>query len=435
MDCMRYFRWNCSMMAISLFFLSCSSSKVFRSAKRDLLTDQTIHAAHIGVSVYDVKAGKFIFDHQGDQYFVPASNIKIPSCYAAMKYLGDSLTAFNYIRKGDDSVIIAGTGSPDLLHADFKQQKAFDFLKQFRNITLSTQSFNEFLGSGWAWNDYTDYYMAQRSELPLYGNIVTYRWKAAEDIEVIPSFFKKLTARSNNGELYKQGFDIEKSFDKNFFTLTDGSRKTAEVPFSPDINSIRDILSDSLKTKVSITQDKLSSAALPFRSRPVDSVLAPMMHRSDNFFAEQMLLMVSQQLLGKMSNRAIVDTLLKTDFASLPQKPRWVDGSGLSRYNLFTPQDFVMILDKMQTEFGMERIKTIFPTGGEGTISSYYLEEKGQIFAKTGTLSGVVALSGFLYTKKGKLLIFSALVNNHNGSATDVRKAVEKFLRQTRNVK
>ncbi len=152
------------------------------------------------------------------------------------------------------------------------------------------------------------------------------------------------------------------------------------------------------------------------------------MHRSDNFFAEQSLLMVSNELLGYMSDEKIIDSLLKTDFKDLPQKPRWADGSGLSRYNLFTPQDFVTILNKMKTEFGMERIKLILPTGGEGTIRSYYKDDSGYIFGKTGTLSGVVAFSGFIYTKKGKLLIFSTLVNNHNGSATDVRRAIEKFL-------
>jgi D-alanyl-D-alanine carboxypeptidase/D-alanyl-D-alanine-endopeptidase (penicillin-binding protein 4) len=87
----------------------------------------------------------------------------------------------------------------------------------------------------------------------------------------------------------------------------------------------------------------------------------------------------------------------------------------------------------MKSEFGMERIKVILPTGGEGTISSYYKTESGYIYAKTGTLSGVVAISGFLYTKKNKLLVFSILVNNHQASATDVRKAVEKFLQSIRN--
>ena len=158
-----------------------------------------------------------------------------------------------------------------------------------------------------------------------------------------------------------------------------------------------------------------------------------MMHRSDNFFAEQSLLMVSNELLGVMNNEKIIDTLLKTDFKDLPQKPRWVDGSGLSRYNLFSPQDFVFILNKMKNDFGMDRIKNILPTGNEGTLRNYYIAERKTIFAKTGSLSGVVSISGFLYTKKNKLLIFSVLVNNHNGSATDVRRSVEKFIEGIRN--
>jgi D-alanyl-D-alanine carboxypeptidase/D-alanyl-D-alanine-endopeptidase (penicillin-binding protein 4) len=143
--------------------------------------------------------------------------------------------------------------------------------------------------------------------------------------------------------------------------------------------------------------------------------------------------MVSNVLLGEMDDRKIIDTLLKTDFKSLPQKPGWVDGSGLSRYDMFSPKDFVFILNKMKDEFGMDRIKTILPTGGTGTISSYYHADSGYIFVKTGTLNGVVALSGFLYTKKNKLLIFSVLVNNHRSSATTIRKGIEKFIQDIRN--
>ena len=170
-----------------------------------------------------------------------------------------------------------------------------------------------------------------------------------------------------------------------------------------------------------------------FHSQPTDSVLKPMMHYSDNFFAEQSLLMVSTKLLGVMNDEKIIDTLLKTDFKDLPQKPHWVDGSGLSRYNLFSPQDFVAILNKMKDAFGMERIKNILATGGTGTLSNYYIAESGYIFAKTGTLSGVVAISGFLYTKKNKLVIFSVLINNHQSNATNIRRAVEKFIEEIRN--
>jgi D-alanyl-D-alanine carboxypeptidase/D-alanyl-D-alanine-endopeptidase (penicillin-binding protein 4) len=86
----------------------------------------------------------------------------------------------------------------------------------------------------------------------------------------------------------------------------------------------------------------------------------------------------------------------------------------------------------MQKEFGMNRIKEVFPTGDDGTLTNYYKTSSGSIFAKTGTLSGVVALSGFLYTNNNKLLIFSVLVNNHQSSAPAIRRAVEKFITSVR---
>jgi D-alanyl-D-alanine carboxypeptidase/D-alanyl-D-alanine-endopeptidase (penicillin-binding protein 4) len=153
-----------------------------------------------------------------------------------------------------------------------------------------------------------------------------------------------------------------------------------------------------------------------------------MMHRSDNFFAEQTLLMVSNEHLGYMSDEKIIDTLLKSDLKDVPQKPKWVDGSGLSRYNLFTPQSFVYILNKTKNEFGWDRVKNILATGGTGTLASYFKKDSGFIYAKTGTLSNNCALSGYLITQKGKLLIFSVLTNNYPTGATPVRKAVEKFL-------
>jgi serine-type D-Ala-D-Ala carboxypeptidase/endopeptidase (penicillin-binding protein 4) len=156
------------------------------------------------------------------------------------------------------------------------------------------------------------------------------------------------------------------------------------------------------------------------------------MHNSDNFFAEQTLLMVSNEKLGYMSDEAIIDTLLKTDFKDLPTKPRWVDGSGLSRYNLFSPKDFVYLLDKMKTEFGIERIKGILTTGGQGTLKGYYENAVGSIYAKTGSMSNNVSLSGYLFTKKNKMLIFSVQINSFSGNGRSGRRAIEKMLLQIR---
>jgi len=143
--------------------------------------------------------------------------------------------------------------------------------------------------------------------------------------------------------------------------------------------------------------------------------------------------MVSNQQLNHLNNFSemndedIIDTLLKSDLKDIPQKPKWVDGCGLSRYNLFTPQDFVYILNKMKNEFGLKRLEEILPTGNEGTLKNYYLKDSCFIYAKTGSMSNNSSLSGFIITKKNKLLVFSILVNNFQGSGTPVKKAVEEF--------
>jgi len=367
---------------------------------------------------------------------VPASNTKIPTCYAAMKYLGDSLRGFDYLET-DTVIFIRPTADPTFLHRDYSQQPVFEFLKKISKkiVYVMPRWESEIFGSGWSWNDYNEYYMAERSELPIYGNVIEYRlveenkkYSLKGDI----NFFRY--ALNPLVDPITPNIRIRRRRIDNVFDVFTNKSKfiSAEIPFRTFEN--QRLLEDTLKKAWLDNVDPPTT--IPFRSVksfPTDSLLKPMMHRSDNFFAEQSLLMVSNELLGVMNDAKIIDTLLKTDFKDLPQKPRWVDGSGLSRYNLFTPQDFVAILNKMKNEFGMERIKVILPTGGEGTISSYYKADSNYIFVKTGTLSGVVALSGFLYTKKGKLLIFSTLVNNHQASATAVRRAVEKFIEGIRN--
>jgi D-alanyl-D-alanine carboxypeptidase/D-alanyl-D-alanine-endopeptidase (penicillin-binding protein 4) len=323
--------------------------------------------------------------------------------------------------------------------SEFVSQPALEKFKNTKGtISYRVNTRNDFspYGSGWSWDDFQEYYLAERSPMPIYGNLVNFEVKGnqftAVPRAVLGAPYMKETMIQLLG---KQGqFTISRDFDQNEFRLVSTSKKftSASIPFKTKnfvtgFQFLKDTLA-SLGKQIELTTEFSKQPIQNLYSIPTDSLLKPLMHRSDNFFAEQSLLMVSYKQLGYMSDKKIIDTLLTTVYKDLPQRPRWADGSGLSRYNLFTPQDFVQILNKMQTDFGMSRVKTVFATGGKGTISSYYKEAAGYIFAKTGTLSGVVGFSGFLYTKKGKLLIFSTLVNNHQASATDIRRAIEKFL-------
>ena len=462
------------LLTFYFFLASCSVQKqIAKSAKDVVLNAKALKTAHIGISIFDPAASKYLYNYQGDKYFVPASNTKLPTCYAAMKYLGDSLVAGRIIEYRND-LIVYPSGDPTFLNEEFSYQPLLSKLKQKgKSIIVRFGTWQEEKwGSGWSWNDYKETYMAERSAMPMYGNIVkllniddsamsVFGTTDTAKYTTYPKLFSnrnywdysyhmnEITKKYTSAELLEKsknkafGFKTERNIESNkfFINLAFEPQKIQKLTFSTSSEITNRLLEDTIY-KRAINEniyfgghEVLNKKDLTvIHSQPTDSLLKPMMHRSDNFFAEQALLMVSNERLGFMNDEKIIDTLLKTDFSDLPQKPRWADGSGLSRYNLFTPQDFVAILNKMKNEFGMERIKVILPTGGEGTISNYYKADSGYIYGKTGTLAGVVAFSGFLYTKSGRLLIFSTLINNHQTSSTEVRRAIEKFLQEVRSI-
>ncbi|MBY0535581.1 MAG: D-alanyl-D-alanine carboxypeptidase/D-alanyl-D-alanine-endopeptidase [Chitinophagaceae bacterium] len=430
-------RWLLLLSAVALFS-SCSVQRSFqKKANATILADSSLKHAHIGLAVYDPEAGSYLYQYNSDKYFIPASNIKIVTCFTAMQLLKDSIPGIQY-RSGSDGLTLIPTGDPSFLHPDFKNQPVIDFLKrQPQQLKIVSNSFKTTpFGMGWSWDDYNEDYQPERSALPVYGNVVTWVQErdtadstAGPTIYSIPEVNWKLKFKP---DLTTKKFYVERAKDANVFNVTEGKEPKAsqQVPFvTNQLEAALELLKDTVTTEFNLVEtDSMVKATGTVYSQPLDSLLKPMMHRSDNFFAEQLLLMASQQKLGYFSESEIIDYVLKNNLKILPQRPRWVDGSGLSRYNLFTPQDFVTILSQMKKEYDVKRLQAIFPGAGQGTLSGLYKNAAGSVYAKTGTLSGVVALSGFVTTSKGKTLIFSFLVNNHRTSASAVRKQFENFL-------
>lgn len=429
-----------------IFFASCSvQKKIGRSADQFMLGDSSFVTAHTGISVYDAGAKKYLYNYQGDQFFVPASNTKIPTIFAAMKFLGDSIVAGSVARDDDGAMLVFPAGDPTFLHPDYKNQPLYEKLKNEKTIRWNLADWKtKHWGNGWAWNDYDATYMAERSPFPVYGNIL--RFNLVNNI--LNSFPIPVHIRSNDPDttfvfnretstVKSNRFRIDRAIDENEFYIRPSSSvfNNANFPYRAHEGFVSTLLKDTLIAENVSSFNAPGNFNTPkevIYSQPLDSMLKPLMYRSDNFFAEQTLLMVSHALFGVMDESLAIDTMMKTVFRDLQQKPRWADGSGLSRYNLFTPQNFIAILEKMKDQFGMDRLKNIFATGNTGTLRNYYVADSTFFYAKTGTLGGVVALSGFLITKKNKLLIVSVLVNNHRASSTDIRRGVEKFIQELR---
>ena len=448
-------RMNPSVFLLLLLSLgtmsACKSSKVVSAEKvsRLLEKDSLLDNAHVGISVYDVSSKKFLYQYQSDKYFVPASNIKILSCYVGMKYLDSLIDGVKWIDL-DTAILLIPTGDPTFLHPDFAEQPVVKFLQQEKRPVYIDASLwmSEIFGLGWSWDDYNEYYMVERSALPAFGNVI--RWHqsvskkenpqhAADTVDRFIYSDPEVNWPVNFAGSGKAGvFSVTRNINRNEFTLNEGgwTDVSLDVPYiTSGIQSALELIKDTVHHEISALenssafqssgQDKISHT---IKSQRTDTLLKIMMHRSDNFFAEQILLMSAVNKIGVMSDRQMIQEMLNNDLRDFPQSPRWVDGSGLSRYNLFTPDDFVWLLQKMKDEFGMERIAAIFPSGGMGTLTWFTAGMHNRVIAKSGSLSGVLALSGYLNARSGKPIIFSILINNFRSSPALLRKRIEKYL-------
>jgi D-alanyl-D-alanine carboxypeptidase/D-alanyl-D-alanine-endopeptidase (penicillin-binding protein 4) len=384
---------------------------------------------HTGFLLYDPASGKNLIEHQANKYFTPASNTKIFTFYSSIKLLGDSLVSIKYRQHGD-SLIFWGMGDASFLYSNtFDSRRLFDFLSATPSrLFFSTSNFqSETLGPGWAWDDYPYYYSAERTPLPIYGNLVSIK-KEAERFSFQPSYFQLHFAAAAEP---RGDETIVRDVDSNLLTYYPGkgNRKSWRIPFRYSDDLAAELLTDTLKRKVELIDMPITADVKVLKSVPVDSLLRVMMHDSDNFVAEQLLLQCAAMVSDTLQPEIAIRYAKKNFLYDLPDDPQWVDGSGLSRYNLFTPRTIVKLWEKIYQEVPQHRLFPLLAVGGKtGTLRNSYKAEKPYVYGKTGTLSNNHTLSGYLLTRKGRVLIFSMMNNNYIVSTTEVRKRMEKIL-------
>src|SRR5690606_25916202 len=166
---------------------------------------------------------------------------------------------------------------------------------------------------------------------------------------------------------------FSRDFYDNKFYIGSRNGNSTKVPFVVKDELIRQMLADAVGKDVLLTNLDLSKNAKTLFSLPSDLVYKRMMEVSDNFLAEQILLMVSAQVTHSLNSEKAINYISTKYLKGMPQPPVWVDGSGLSRYNLFSPKDLVFVLDKLYKEFPRERLFNLFAIGGKtGTLKNNY---------------------------------------------------------------
>ncbi len=396
-----------ALLPLLLFALlsGCSSQKKVQRFFDNQLGPEGSAGEFTGLLMVDAESGDTLVSLNAGRYFTPASTTKVFTLYSALKTLPARLPALKYQVRGD-TLHVLGTGDPSAFHPVLGDRTAVDFIDSYRHVVLYPATLEDPpWGPGWAWDDYDRYYMVERSALPVYGNVLRVI-REGGDARVTPHMFRD--------SLLSEIRDVRRAPEANRFYDSPPFRDTLEIPLklSPGLTLA---LWEEASGRTLIRGKNLPTG--PWQVLPgmaSDSLYREMMAVSDNFLAEQLMLLVSGTLADSLSFSRARDYILGTYLKDMPSPPRWVDGSGLSRYNLASPESLVYVLRELYREIPEERLFALMARGGEkGTLQDLYRNPDGPfLFGKTGTLSNNHNLCGYLRTKSGRTVVFS-FMNNH----------------------
>ncbi len=423
----------------------------YNSLQKEVERSKVFAKGFTGFHLVEIASGRIRCAVNADRYFTPASNTKILTLAACLGVLGDSLTNLEYALIGDSLGLLRGTADPTFLHPAFAAfQPGLRFLQQQRQrkwLLHYTNWEERHYGPGWAWDDYNDDYAPERTAFPVFGNVFQLtltapgpqkvRLQTGETVALVDARGLRPSdgiVRAENGNVFYKapGYRLANNYQQTIPMWLGQRTENRNMP-----QAVAPWLRDTLRGLSLQELPVLPTGAPNLRYTrlpgiPVDTVCRLMMQVSDNFLAEQLLLHCAWKLSDTIRQSIALDYVQKKIFPVSPTPPKWVDGSGLSRYNLFAPQFMTALLIKMYGQTPQKRLFSLFPAGGvSGTIEDLYTGPNGKpfVFAKTGTLSGVHCLSGYIITKKGKVLAFSFMHNNFIGSSRPWREEMQRLFR------
>jgi serine-type D-Ala-D-Ala carboxypeptidase/endopeptidase (penicillin-binding protein 4) len=460
-----------------------SPERALAAGLDSVFADTAFAHAHWGVLVRSLDRGDVLYARDAGKLVVPASNMKIVTGAVALEALGPEyrfrtrVAATGPVRAGtlQGDLVVVGGGDPTIAaHFTGGDTRAVfrawaDSLRA-RGITRITGGvvgmddvFDDVpLGRGWAWDDLDASYSAEISGLELNEGMATVRVApgasigspAAVTVEPATAYLPVTSTATTGAPGSAVTFEVARAPQGTGIVVT-GSvpRDTAlvddEVAVRNNTLYFASVLRESLAAAGirvdGAAQDAddrgvpLDSAALQplftHASPPMREVLAGFLKPSQNQIGEMLLKTLGHELRGgpgsARSGAAVVDSVLRTWGLPSGRLLAQADGSGLSRYDLVAPELLAGILTHMTRSPNWSAWYADLPIAGvDGTLAGRMKGTPlaGNVHAKTGTLSGVRSLSGYLTTAAGEHLVFSIIANNHTLGSRDVDRVAEAAL-------
>jgi D-alanyl-D-alanine carboxypeptidase/D-alanyl-D-alanine-endopeptidase (penicillin-binding protein 4) len=400
-----------------ILFLLCSNVYSQISSKkidRWISKNENLKSSVVSIAIKQLNKDKKISGVGFNTSMTPASNIKILTVLGSLTS-GDTIPSIKY-KISNDTLRISSTGYPFIAHPKYDDEDLETFIKSFNHIVYHKPNIDlTKYGPAWAWDDFKYYFQAERSEMPIYGNVIQIVKEFNDSIKVTPDIFQVVNNLKQKEKVYRD--HQENNFSVNPSLIRAGD--TIYYPFVTSRKITMNLLERFFQTSISYEEDELKNYKI-WNSKVKDGIYSAILKDSDNLISESLAANISLRSNDTIS----VDKGLKIILNSLDDnKIQLYDGSGLSRYNLIKPSSLVLALEKIYQYLGSDRIKKIFP-------NNYIITgTEGFVWGKTGTLKNNHNYSGYIFTDKGRQYVFSIMINHFTDDLDKIKEAISDFLK------
>ena len=424
-----------------------------RRSVNAILAAPTLRGANVGLLVLDTVRGTLLYSQGADQALMPASNFKLLVGSAALRRLTPTFTYITtvagaapqngviagdlYLRGGGDALLRAG----DLRDAAAALAKRGITRIDGALITDASHFDAQRYGFGWSWDDLPYYYAPVVTALELEDGIVhafmspgpAIGAPVALRVEPQSTTFMIDNRLTTGPKGSKDTSDIARPWNApQTIELTGGYPAGAKesgdlTPSVPDPEGYAgDVFAQALAAQHIVLTGSVRDGKMPtgtpvlwtHQSEPMPQLLADFWYPSDNLMGELLLKELGVAQAGEpgtVANGQIVEAQFLRSIGIDPKTVTIGDGSGLSQYDRITPRAFVAILQADWNSPYRDIVLNALPVAGvRGTLKSSYRGTPAErnVFAKTGSISHVRTISGFVQTRTHGPLTFSFLIND-----------------------
>lgn len=416
-----------------------------KSTKTDFSTvikDSDVDIESIAVSIKNVENGKVVYSLNDKMLMNPASVQKLITLPVILEVLGEdykfTTSVFN---RSEDEVIIKLGADPYLRSSDIKTLlRALD--KEIKKVYIDDSILDsKTWGEGWQWDDDMNVLMPRFGSYNLDKNLIK--------LVIMPNKEEKFATIINpskyplvffNNIIVGDKTDLDIHRDNNISTNTlvlsgTVARTTAvhiptnnlkryfNVQLSKILEENKIYLQDSIKTDKLKTTDVLKNSV----THDVNLAINDILKNSNNLVSETMFKLAGAKYLGLETGSDSAGIKMFNDYCVRKgldnSRIRITDASGVSKNNLVSADfisEFLVINKDNKTLQSLAK-------PGEGTLTHRMLPIKDNLKAKTGTLSDISSIAGFLTTKSGNKYAFCIMINDIKLTNSD-KKMLEDFL-------